>query len=358
MSETTDGITETKYVKILRQKLGEFMLTMIDLHQRGVKHNSCVGEQDCIESLIDAIELEGENKSKGHIGHQFNKGQDHMFFYKRMKRSVDNLTKEQYDLLKQFTILIINSEKYNSTIEERLLNVLLVNNGFPCQFMVYRYDTNPELINTTNQLYKMYMINGDSYGLHLKSNGQGVKPNHYTVKIPEELLKTKYDEYTVVKKIQTNYKNRNDKQIQIKGDGNCFYTAVAVWCKIYGITEEHLNSITYNVPFGFSEEHSKSNLKVPNPTDDNSIPKPIELPKDGNDTYGFKKFIETDAPTIAQNMINKIKETTFKPQFNGENKTITESKEYKDYTETEGKGVNKDTKTHCNKYKGNKNPNP
>lgn len=333
MATSQPRVTETEYVQILRQKLGEFMLTMIDLHQRGVRIMKCTFNQDCINSLIDAIKLEGENKAEGHIGHRFNKGNkngNEHTEYKNMTTRLNNntLTEEDYNLLKQFIVLIINSKKFNSPIEERLLNVLLYNNGFPCAFSIKNYtdQINPETYNdNSNDLYKMHMILGDITGM-ITSN-----PNHYTVDIPENLQ-------TKLGGKLWNYEVR-DKKIQIAPDGDCFFTAVAVWCKIYGITEEHLNSITYNVPFDFSREHFESNLKVPTSTKENPIPKPIELPT-------FK----TDALKIASNMKNKIQNEAFRPEF-GEPQEIINSSEYKDY---DTNGMTKDNGTHCNKYKGNR----
>jgi len=167
-----------------------------------------------------------------------------------------------------------------------------------------------------------------------KDNTGKVILNHYTVDIPDDTnnkLGEKPNQYTI-----------NNNKIQIADDGDCFYTAVAVWCKIYGITEEHLNSITYNVPFDFSEDHFKKNLKVPESTEQNKIPEPIEFPTN-------LTFIKTDALIIAQNMKNKITGKDFNPTF--EEKTIDENHtEYKEYVQN---GITKDNGTHCNKYKGN-----
>ena len=329
--------TEHDYVNILRRKLGEFMLTMIDLHQRGIKNSACVGEGDCIVSLIEALKDEGN--AEGHIGYVFNKGNEHEQFYTNMTRRLygGTLTKDDYGLLKQFVNLIITSNKYNSESEVRLLNVLLFNNGFPCTFLI-KQKSQEEGIRYTefDSLYKMYFILGDNSG-KISSDTK----NHYTIEIPDEFNRLLIEQkgYTIA-----------DNKIQISPDGNCFYTAVAVWCKIYGIKEDHLNSLTYNVPFDFSEEHVQKNLKVPIQTNANTIPEPIEFPKDNaenveNDINKFK----TDALTIANNMINKITQEDFKPTFGEDLKEIKESQEYKDYD-----GLNKDNGTHCNKYKGNK----
>jgi hypothetical protein len=331
---TETRVTETEYVKILRQKLGEFMLTMIDLHQRGVRIMKCTFDQDCIRSLIDAIKDEGKGKAQGHIGNVFNKGNEHEQFYTNMTTRLENnsLTKDDYDLLKRFIILIINSNKFNSQIEIRLLNVLLHNNGFPCRFVIKTiYKTK----NASNVYNRNYLDNPLLYEMHMKlgdvSGNNTNAPNHYTVEISEDLQNklTKSSNYTVT-----------DGKIQIETDGDCFYTAVAVWCKIYGITKEHLNSLTYNVPFDFSEEHFKMNLKVPSLIEDIPIPEPIEFPTN-------LEFIKKDAFKIAQNMKNKIQNTDFNPTF--EEKIIDENHtEYKNYD-----GLKKDNGTHCNKYKGN-----
>ena len=335
---TETRVKETEYVTILRQKLGEFMLTMLELHQRGVANMKCTVGVDCIKSLIDATRYEGEKgKAQGHTGFVFNKGPEHEQFYTNMttKLEKNSLTKDDYDLLKLFIVYIIDTQKYNSEIEIRLLNVLLHNNGFPCRFVIKTIYKNQNTSNVHNQnyldnplLYEMHMKIGDVSGNNTNA------PNHYTVEISEDLqnkLKENLN-YTVT-----------DGKIQIATDGDCFYTAVAVWCKIYGITKEHLNSLTYNVPFGFSEKHFKMNLKVPNKTEQTPIPEPIEFPKDNveNDINKFK----TDALIIAQNMKNKIQNTNINPNF-GDLQDITESKEYINK-------INNDP-THCNKYKGNK----
>jgi hypothetical protein len=328
--------TEPDYVKILRQKLGEFMLTMLDLHQRGVANMKCTFKVDCIESLITALETVDEEKDKNKNDddtseYKYFEGthtkQERIQYYKGMRDNLSTLKPENYNVLKKFVRDIINTQKYHSPIEERLLNVLLVNNGFPCYFSIKNYtDKQPTIYEeNTASLYKMHMIIGNISGATTNS------PNHFTVEISGDLqnkLRGKLRHYIV-----------NYGKIQIAPDGNCFYTAVAVWCKIYGITEEHLNSITYNVPFDFSKEHFESNLKVPESTTENPIPKPIELPT-------FK----TDALKIASNMKNKIQNEAFRPEF-GEPQEIINSSEYKDY---DTNGITKDNGTHCNKYKGNK----
>lgn len=319
-----------EYVKILRQKLGEFMLTMLDLHQRGIK--LLCGLEDCIESLIDELAAEGKNKPDDHVGHPFNKISEHVTFYSNMKLRAYALNAEDYALLKQFVNLIITSKKYSSESEVRLLNVLLFNNGFPYTFSIKQKGQEEGMSYTEfDSLYKikMYFILGDNSG-----NISSDTKNHYTIEIPDEfkerLLKDNIVQqagYAIV-----------DNKIQISPDGNCFYTAVGVWCKIYGIKEEHLKSITYNVPFEFSKEHFESNMKVrlSKKTDSNPFPKPISLPNSQDD---LKK--------IAENMIEQVKKLA--PNF-GEFQNITGSKEYKDY---KTKGVIKDNETHCNKYKGN-----
>jgi hypothetical protein len=100
---------------------------------------------------------------------------------------------------------------------------------------------------------------------------------------------------------------------------------------------EYLKNMTYNIPFTFSEEHFQKNLKVPNPTEDNPIPKPIPIPNNIETLVG-----------IANSMLEKVK--TLTPTF-GDSQDITDSDEYKNYLEN---GVTKDNGTHCNKYKGNK----
>ena len=342
MATSQPRVTETEYVKILRQKLGEFMLTMIDLHKRGIKNSACVGEEDCIVTLIDALKEEGEAERSPIKTHFKNKSYESI----NQRLNTHTLVKEDYNLFKQFIVYIINidTKKYNSEIEQRLLNVLLYNNGFPCRFLTKRNfnnsvdEYNKYLDNTL--LYEMYMIIADISGNQSVNQKEKVIHNHYTVEIPDGLqqkLEGKLGTYSV-----------NNEKIQIAGDGDCFYTAVAVWCKIYGITEDHLNSLTINVPFDFSEEHFKRNLKVPTPTDANPIPKPIKFPKENakNDINEYLKF-KTDALIIAQNMKKKITQDDFKPTFENE-KNITESKEYEEYD-----GFTKDNGTHCNKYKGN-----
>ena len=117
---TETRVKETEYVTILRQKLGEFMLTMLELHQRGVANMKCTVGVDCIKSLIDATRYEGEKgKAQGHTGFVFNKGPEHEQFYTNMttKLEKNSLTKDDYDLLKLFIVYIIDTQKYNSEIE-------------------------------------------------------------------------------------------------------------------------------------------------------------------------------------------------------------------------------------------------
>ena len=310
--------TAPDYVKILRQKLGEFMLTMLDLHQRGIKYDVIM------PTFITALEVEAKVKFPEMIS----------------RHETDNLTREDYNSLKQFIIKIITTQKFNSEIEANLLCVLLFNNGFPCRFITNNIQQtgkpseNPEPKDFEYEFYEFKMIFGNDAD-------ETKNPNHYTVHVPEELrekLGGKLLNYEV-----------EDEKIQIAGDGDCFYTAVAVWCKIYGITINHLNSITYNVPFEFSKEHFESNMKVrlSEKTDSNPFPEPLPPPLE----------FRSKAIEIAKNMIGKLvpkgeeNNKLVSPIFEDEKLDIINSEDYKAYLQD---GVIKNEGTHCNKYKGNK----
>jgi hypothetical protein len=312
---------QNPYVGILRQKIGEFMLIHNDLEEkRGIKLESTLNE---VINIGDARGLKTSIKD---------------IATKIITQKADTSTGD-----------------WANETHIALLSALLCNNGFPCQIIIKRLTTD----NATEQKYPSQENVNFTYKMPMVFAGaegeETVTHNHYTfiiptdmkekITIPENLKKLLTDDMEETKLVtegMTKYKTSTD--------GHCFYRAVANWCIIYGITTDHLKNMTYNIPFTFSEEHYNTNLKVPKSSED--IPKPIEFPKDGNDdTYGFFKFIKTDALKIAQNMKNKIQHTDFNPTFEDTFENITDSQEYKYY---ETNGMTKDNGTHCNKYTGNK----
>jgi len=299
---------QNPYVDIMRQKIGEFMLIRDDLERRGT--TSGTG----LSAIIDDID--------------------------KVYNEKDN---------KQIAEFIITNKSSNSTDEWAdhfqisLLSTLLYNNGFPCQIIVKTLKNKPQSDMLSpddgklgDVVYKMPVVYAGARGEPVEKQKQLI---HYTFIIPTDM---KINIPENLKNLLTNDMEETSVtdgmvKYQTEGDGHCFYRAVANWFIIYGITTDHLKNMTYNVPFDFSEEHFKQNLKVPNPTDANSIPEPISLPNSDD----FKK--------IAENMKNKIQNTYFNPTFEDKFKNIKESKEYENYD-----GLKKDNGTHCNKYKGNK----
>lgn len=319
-TQNNDNDTELKklqdqYVDIMRQKIGEFMLIHNDLEEtRGVtvdpKFNTVINVSDASKSNRTSI--------------------------------------------KDMAVEIIKNKAINSTndfaddLHISLLSTLLCNNGFPCQIIINRLtkqqeQTEKKFPEGEGFTYKMPMVFAGAEG---ESVDDGTH-NHYTFSIPSDMENINIpDTLKNLLNKETKENTQGMTKYKTSTDGNCFYRAIANWCIIYGITVDHLKNMTYNIPFIFSEEHFKQNLKVPTSTT-GSIPKPIEFPKSNTlDTYGFFQF-KTDALTIAQNMKNKIQNTDFNPTF--EEKTIDENHtEYKEYLEK----INDDS-THCNKYKGN-----
>jgi hypothetical protein len=311
MSSTTQTLEEkmTDYQKVLRKKIGEFMLVINDLLVRGVVAHPTLNTVRTLEDIVKTI-TEGNKKT---------------------------------------------TNEWAEDPEITTLMTLLYNNGYP--FQLYNHiaqtvtetqtqpgnQTYPEnnLFDNGAALYKSYIIFGDLTG------GQVENPNHYTVAVPNEIL-GKVEFPNGIIQIDTT----DTAKIQVPGDGHCFYKAFSIWCMAYGVTIDHLENLSYNVPFEFNIESHKQNFKVDltGYTDENNvnIPKPIGLPKSNTpDTYGFSQF-KTDALIIAQNMKNKIQNTDFNPTFEEKFKNIKESKEYENYD-----GLKKDNGTHCNKYKGN-----
>jgi hypothetical protein len=323
MSGTTQTLENKKalkdlqdpYVNIMRQKIGEFMLIRGDLERRGTI--SGVG----LDNMIDKTVVVYQNKTNKEIA-EFT-----------IKNKSNNSTGDWAD-----------------DLQISPLSTLLFNNGFPCQIIVKTL-TKPESI-SDNQLLEAGVLGDVVYKMPVVYAGAKGEPvdtgtqDHYTFIIPTDMK----DKINIPENLQNLLTDDMEEtsvtdgmvKYQTEGDGHCFYRAVANWCIIYGITTDHLKNMTYNVPFEFSEEHFKRNLKVPNQTQQIPIPKPIEFPTN-------LEFIKKDALIIAQNMKNKITQEDFNPTF-GDLQTIDETHtEYKNYD-----GLKKDNGTHCNKYKGNK----
>lgn len=298
----------TSYQKVLRKKIGEFMLIINDLITRNVKVFLNAYDFKDKQSIINTI-TSGENKS------------------------TDNWTGDK---------------------EIRTLMKLLYNNGYPFQLHNYlaqevkegkkppgTYKYPEDNFFDGDVLYKSYVILGDLKG------DAAIKPNHYTMELPNELMGVANfpNGLTQIGNGVTSVK------IKVPGDGHCFYKAFSIWCMTYGVTEDHLKNLSYNVPFEFDKATHMQNFKVDKTgyIKGKPFPKPLSPPTEFQNT----------AVEIAKKMINKIKPgaedgaedgAAVSPMFD-EEKDITESEEYKAYLEKI-----KDDDSHCNKYKGNKNP--
>lgn len=305
---------QNPYVDTMRKKIGEFMLIHNDLEEkRGVTLEPQYND-------IINIDIEGE---------------ENVYSGKSIKEiAVNTIQNKATDSTK-------DTKDWADEFHISSLATLLYNNGFPCQIIINRLTKKQEQIEksvrkfpeTGDFAYKMPMVFAGASGESVDK-----KHNHYTFIIPTDMNKIKIpDELNNLLEEETTENIDGIKKYKTSGDGHCFYRAIANWCIIYGITKDHLENMTYNVPFKLSEEHFLNNLKVPNTTD--AIPKPIPVP--------IPNDIERIAG-IAELMLNKVK--NLEPKF-GEPKDITDSDEYKNYLEN---GVTKDNGTHCNKYKGNK----
>lgn len=288
----------TEYQKVLRKKIGEFMLVINDLLERNVNAHPTLGNVRRLEEITQII-------------------------------SAGNKT---------------STSTWAGDPEISLLMTLLYNNGYPFQLhntiaqSVAQGQTPSGTVKYPEDkyfdreaLYKSYIIFGNLQG------DSTTNPNHYTMELPFNLIH-KIDLPVGVTEIGG---TDSSAKIQIPGDGHCFYKAFSIWCMTYGVTIEHLENISYNVPFQFDEVAHKQNFKVDltDYTDASveKIPNPMPIPD---------KF--EDLVDIANSMLKKVK--TLEPNF-GDFQDITESDEYKDYVQN---GISKDDGTHCNKYKGNK----
>lgn len=294
MSIRTDA--QIAYVAAIRRKLGEFLLVIRDLLDKKVLSNDNFGiipDKESIKNIIKAGTHE-------------------------------------------------HTSNWGDFPEAKYLAILLYNNGYPVQIIAKSVDTIHKFpsneVGNYNATYKMYIV-------HTNVSGEEVEIqnlNHFTLAIPNS-LKDKFLGNINLSPIDGNkveIENVEMTKYEIPGDGHCFYTSIATWCVLYGLADDLVN-LSYNVPFEFNEVAHKQNLKVNlnGYTDETAnIPKPMNLPVD------FKK----DSLTIANNMINKIKEDDFKPIFENE-ENITNSQEYEEYI----KKIANDP-IHCNKYKGNK----
>lgn len=297
----------TAYQKVLRTKIGEFMLVINDLLKRKVEAHPTLYRVRPFQDIEGII------------------------------RAKDKKT----------------TSEWAQDPEIALLMTLLYNNGYPFQLHNTIAQSVPQgqtqsgtvmypedLYFDREALYKSYIIFGDSQG------GSTPKPNHYTMEFPYDLIE-KITLPKGSKQIGT-ADGETSAKINVPGDGHCFYKAFSIWCMVYGVTIDHLENLSYNVPFQFDKAAHKQNFKV-NLKDytynaKTKIPKPMPIPNNNiDDLIGISKL-----------MLDKVKTLeTLKPQF-GDYKDITESDEYKDYLEN---GVTKDNGTHCNKYKGNKEQN-
>lgn len=296
MSERKD--TQIAYVAAIRRKLGEFLLVIRDLLDRKVLSDDNFGIIPNKESIKNIIQAGTHN----------------------------------------------HTNNWGDFPEAKYLAILLYNNGYPVQIIAKTGETihkfPSDQVYNYNLTYKMYIVHTDAAGGEVEAN----KRNHFTLAIPDSL------KANVSNKISLNTIGDGEKAVignvemtkyEIPGDGHCFYTSIATWCMLYGL-EEHLENLSYNVPFEFNEAAHKQNLKVDlnGYTDGNDkIPEPMKLPVD------FK----TDALKIAENIIGKVK--IIEPNFGEpeELQDITKSQEYIEYI----KKITNDPK-HCNKYKGNK----
>ena len=285
----------TDYQKVLRKKIGEFMLVINDLLERDVEAHPTLKYVRKLENIKELISA--GNKE--------------------------------------------TTSEWAEDPEIATLMILLYNNGYP--FQLYNRiaqtvqggqtssgtQTYPEddKFNNGNALYKSYIIFGDLKG------DSTTNPNHYTVELQYNLF-DKIDKPVGMEQLTD---NDNSVKIKVPGDGHCFYKSFAIWCMAYGVTIDHLENLSYNVPFEFDKAAHEQNFKVDlkGYTDELNvkIPKPISLPNLDN-------FEE-----IAKKMIEKVK--NLEPKF-GDFQDITGSEEYKNYN-----GFIKDDRTHCNKYKGN-----
>lgn len=307
MADNPTEITQTiqvAYMATIRKKLGEFMLV--------------------IKDLIDRQVISSNNHSMSPL--------------------------KTEDIIK-----IITEGNQSSTTdwadnpEINYLSVLLYNNGYPVQIIAEIGNTNPQYFpeNTyfysENALYKMYIVYTDASG------GESGTRNHYTIAIPENLKELLEKSQLKLTEVTGNSITKIGEleltKYNIPGDGHCFYTAIATWCVLYGLAN-HLENLSYNIPFEYDKDSHNKNLKVM-PSSDESIPipKPIEMPN-----------FRGEAVKIAKNMINKIKpaegegegKAKVSPTFD-EEKDITDSDEYKAYLTK----ITND-ELHCNKYKGNR----
>jgi len=298
---------QDKYVKILREKLGEFMLVILDMTNRGVKaHNT-----------LTVI---------------------------KKKEDITNIITS--DVKK-------DTASWAEDIEINTLSRLLYNNGFPFQMHntiatlsdgdagnTQIYPSN-DYFHDDDALYKSYFIFGDLTG------GSDGNANHYTLEFPNNLLGKTFNLPEGMESIDST-EDVNKQKIKIEGDGHCFYRAMAVWCMIYGVEPTHLELLSYDIPFDFDKDTHLRNFKVVTDdyvkgtgTEQNKIPKPSIIEE--GDTI-IKET--TEYVRLLKEQLKDVSGITF------EERDITESDEYQYYLKH---GVTKNEATHCFKYTGNTN---
>ena len=293
--------SQEPYVKVLRKKLGEFMLVVQDMNTRGVEaHNTLT----VIKNKNDAEKIINEEADKA-------------------------------------------TSDWAEDIEINTLCRLLYNNGYPFQMhnKIAQEEAATQIYPPNNYfdgdaLYKSYFIFGD-----LQGEAEG-NQNHYTLEFPNNLL----GRADLPEKIDVIGGGGDTQKVKIPGDGHCFYRAMAVWCMIYGVTPQHLDNLSYNIPFDFNKDAHLRNFKVDttgyvsgtgNPTE-NKIPKPIYL----IDNY-FEEYTKK-ALDIARNFQSKMMDLGDSISY--EETQIINSEAYKAYKRD---GVTQNNGTHCKKYTGN-----
>jgi hypothetical protein len=185
----------------------------------------------------------------------------------------------------------LNNGEYADEYQIKILATLLFNNGYP--YIINVESTNSETTTTYPDLNTVPI-----YNMHLRFSDVS---KHYDVKIPTEL----HDELLI--DILNTY-TTDENIINILGDGSCFYRSIAVWCRLYGITADHLNSLNYNIPFEYNIDSFNKNLKVKiapkNPVDGISEPIRVDVHK-----YDIDKITN-----IANQLQNKLLSDTLKKQ--------------------------------------------
>jgi hypothetical protein len=265
-------VEDTELVEILRRKVTNFMKVIA----HSVRQNSYTHQNDNLHIYLSNTE-DGAQQVE--------------------------LSDNTYDKALDKINNNIKDGEYADEYQIKILATLLFNNGYP-------YVIHVKSIGSTNTT--KYPDNNIAlmYHMHLRFENK-----HYDVEVDVKINEN------IAPEILKNYTIDANNIIKIFGDGSCFYRSIAVWCRFYGITADHLNSLNYNIPFEYDIDSFNKNLKVNVGKPSENIVAPISV--------DFHKYDDSKIQTIATELKNKLLADDLKQQVeNNDDKNIIPTDEY------------------------------